>query len=192
MEPMRSEIEEALAPLVGRVVTGAGRRGGMLHVHFGERQGGGARSNGAGGRGRSGGSGASDGYAMHVSCTWRLETADGILTGSGDYFTPADPDAEPDGFDWEETGANWCDVRLKAFVDAIGSDPPAVRSVVVDRTGGVQLGLDGDITLVLFPDSAHTEHVETEFWRLVEPGDDRLHFVVSSEGTDRVAEGNEE
>jgi len=192
MEPMRTEIEEALAPLVGLALTGAGRSGGMLQVQFGDGQRGPARRNGIGGRGRSGGSGEGDGYAMHVSCTWRLESADGILTGSGDYFTPADPDADPDGFDWDATGANWCDVRLKAFVDAIGSEPPVVRSVVVDRTGGVQLRLDGDVTLVLFPDSSHTEHVETEFWRLLEPGDDLLHFVVSSEGADRVTEGGDE
>lgn len=180
---MKSEIEGALAPLMGLSLLAAGRSGGVLQLHFGRRQDGPAGRNGAG---RTGG------YELHVSCTWRLAAADGILTGSGDYFTPADPDADPDGFDWEERGASWCDVRLLSFVSAVASEPPAVTSIAVDGVGGVALGLAGDLTLAVFPDSSNTEHVETEFWRLLEPEDGSLQFVVSSEGVDRVPEGSDE
>ena len=175
---MKTEIDAALAPLVGLSLLGAGRSGGMLQLQFGARNAGPARRNGAGGAG---------GYALHVSCSWRLASADGILTGSGDYFTPADPDADPDGFDWEEPGGTWCDVRLNAFMTAVASEPPRVTAAVADSVGGVALHLAGDLTFVVFPDSSHTEHVETEFWRLLEPGDDALPLVVSSEGVDRVA-----
>ena len=175
---MKTEIDAALAPLVGLSLLGAGRHGGLLQLQFGGRNDSPAGRNGAGVAGR---------YTLHVSCSWRLASADGILTGSGDYFTPADPEADPDGFDWEEPGGNWCDVRLNAFMTAVASEPPRVASAVADIVGGMALNLAGDLTLAVFPDSSHTEHVETEFWRLLEPGDDVLPLVVSSDGVDRVA-----
>jgi hypothetical protein len=65
-----------------------------------------------------------------------------------------------------------------------------VTSVVADAVGGMALQLADGLTLVVFPDSSNTEHVETEFWRLVKPGDRSPHFVVSSEGaTDEPRDG---
>src|SRR5688500_11983802 len=139
---MKTEIDTALAPLVGLSLLGAGRRGGLLQLQFGGRNDAPSGRNGAGGAGR---------YTLHVSCSWRLASADGILTGSGDYFTPAGADADPDGFDWEEPGGNWCDVRLNAFMTAVALEPPRVTAAVADSVGGVALHLAGDLTFVVFP-----------------------------------------
>jgi hypothetical protein len=175
---MKTEIETELESLNGVRLLSAGRSGAELQLQFAEPHDGPAGGNGTG---------ADAVHALHVSCTWRITSADGILTGSGDYFTPADPDADPDGFDWEEPGGNWCDVRLAALMSAIAAEPPAVTSIAADEVGGVVLSLSGDLTLVVFPESSHAEHVESEFWRFVRHGDGSPHFVVSSAGIDRQA-----
>lgn len=175
---MKTEIESELAALRGRRLLGAVRSGGMLQLQFGEPHDGHAGGNGAA---------AAPLYLLHVSCTWRIASTDGILTGSGDYFTPADPDADPEGFDWEEPGANWSDVRLDALMSAIAAEPPAVTSIAADDVGGMQLALSSNLTLVVFPDSSHAEHVESEFWRVVRHGDGSPQFVVSSSGIERQA-----
>ena len=78
-------------------------------------------------------------YALHVSCAWRLVGPDGILVASGDLFTPADADADPDTFQWDVIGANWCDVRLRAFIEATAESPLAVVSIPADGMGGVRI-----------------------------------------------------
>ena len=176
---MKMEVETELQSLKGRSLLAMVRSGGMLQLEFAAPHDGPPGGNGVGAAVR---------YALHVSCAWRLTSADGILTGSGDYFTPADPDADPDGFDWEEAGGNWCDVRLEALMNAVAAEPLTVTSTVADDLGGVWLSLSGDLTLVVFPDSSHTEHVETEFWRLIMPGNNGPHFVVSSAGAERIME----
>src|SRR3990172_723693 len=40
----------------------------------------------------------SGGFALHVQCPWRLETADRIVTGRHDLFRPAE---ETEDFDWD-------------------------------------------------------------------------------------------
>jgi len=127
-------------------------------------------------------------YALHVSCTWRLIGPEGIHAASGDMFTPADPDADPTNFTWDEPGANWCDVQLRAFIAATASAPPTVRSISADELGSLRLFLGDAFVLDVFPDSSHAAHVETEFWRLLQPATPAPHFVVGSAGIDLVSE----
>jgi hypothetical protein len=129
-------------------------------------------------------------YALHVSCAWRLIGPEGIHAASGDLFTPADPAADPDSFAWDQPGANWCDVQLKAFIDATAAAPVAVRSVAADELGSLRLFLDKDFILDVFPDSSHADHVETEFWRVLQPATAAPHFVVGSAGIDHVADAS--
>jgi hypothetical protein len=176
---VKDEIERALAPLIGRPVWAAGRAGAMLWLHLGERR---VRT------ANSSGSGDLAEYALHVSCPWRLIGREGIYTASGDYFTPADPDGDPADFDWDEPGASWCDLRLRGFIAETAKSPQPVTGVSADDLGSLRLTLGDDFVLDVFPDSSHTDHVESEFWRLLQPASGGPHFVVGSEGLDRVVE----
>jgi len=176
---VKAEIERALVPLVGLPVWDAGRAGAMLWLQLGDRRIRPADQRGARVVGE---------YALHVSCAWRLAGPDGILVASGDLFTPADADADPDTFEWDVIGANWCDVRLRAFIEATAESPLAVVSISADEMGGVRIELAEGIALEVFPDSSNAEHVETEFWRLLQPGLPSPHVVVGSAGMDLVSE----
>jgi hypothetical protein len=35
-------------------------------------------------------------YALHIQCPWRIVGSEGIVTGSFDYYEPAEVDAEID------------------------------------------------------------------------------------------------
>jgi hypothetical protein len=176
---MKEEIERALAALVGLPVWDAGRAGAMLWVQLGGKRFRAPEERGARVVGE---------YALHVSCAWRLVGPDGILVASGDMFTPADADSDPETFAWDERGANWCDVRLRAFVEATADSPLPVVSANADEMGGVRVALAEGIVLEVFPDSSHAEHVETEFWRLFQPTLALRHFVVGTAGIDYVSD----
>lgn len=176
---MREEIERALAPLIGRPFWDAGRAGAMLWFHFGERR---IRPDDQLGRRVVGE------FALHVSCPWRLIGPEGMVVASGDLFTPVDPTAEPDDFEWDVPGANWCDVRLQAFIATTAESPLTVSAVSVDELGSLRILLGEEFLLDIFPDSSHAAHVESEFWRLLRPGTGAAQFVVSSEGIEHVPE----
>ena len=127
-------------------------------------------------------------YALHVSCPWRLVGPDGLVVASGDLFTPADPLADLADFEWDAPGANWCDVRLQAFIAATAEAPVAVNRVSADELGSLRVFLGEEFVLDIFPDSSPAAHVESEFWRLLQPGSGAPHFVVGSEGIARVPE----
>ena len=127
-------------------------------------------------------------FALHVSCPWRLVGPEGVHAASGDYFTPSDPSVDPESFDWDGPDGNWCDVRLRAFIDATASSPRVVSSISADELGSARLFLGEDFVLDVFPDSSHADHVETEFWRLLQPASAAPQFVVGSFGVDRVPE----
>jgi hypothetical protein len=163
-------IDAALAPLAGLPLLELSRDGAVLVLRLG-----------GAGEGRSGGDPA---WTLRVSCAWRLTSADGILTGAGDLFTPADPDAELDDFDWDAPGASWLDVRLAAFHEALGAERVTLERAAGDRFGGLHLALSDGLALEVFPESSDAEHVDSEFWRL-EPGG----IVVGSRGLEREAGG---
>ena len=127
-------------------------------------------------------------YTLHVSCPWRLVGPEGLVGASGDLFTPADPLADLVDFDWDAPGANWCDVRLQAFIAATAAAPLAVSAVSADDLGSLRLFLGDEFVLDIFPDSSPAAHVESEFWRLLHPGSGAPQLVVGSEGIARVSE----
>jgi hypothetical protein len=164
---------------MGRPLWGVGRDGATLWLQLGERV---QRPAG------DGGSRVVAEYALHVSCPWRLVGPEGIHAASGDLFTPADQSADPESFDWDSEDGNWCDVRLRAFLDATAESPRPVSAISADELGSVRLFLGDDFVLDVFPDSSHADHVESEFWRLLQPAAGERQFVVGSFGIDRVAE----
>lgn len=165
---MHQDIEQALQALTGAPLLGVSRMVDTLRLDFADRP-----------------PHAAGGVALHVACAWRLTDGERILVGSGDLFTPADPDEEPATFDWEPAGASWLDVRLGelAATRAAAAHPPAVSQVTVDPFGGVRIALTDGFVLELFPSSTPTGHVSTEFWRLTRAGAD--DFVVGTFGVER-------
>jgi len=168
-------IDAAVAPLATLPLLDLAREGGVLVLRLGVA--------GNGRTGRPVGPEGDGAWTLRVSCAWRLTSGDGILTGAGDLFTPADPDAELEDFDWEAPGASWLDVRLAAFHQALGGERVTVERAAGDRFGGLHLALSDGIALEVFPESSDAEHVDSEFWRLgrgdaAGPGD----IVVGSRG----------
>ena len=160
---MNAEIDRALAGLVGAVLLAASRDGDRLVLRL---------------------SGAdSHACALHVAAPWRLTDGERVLVGSGDLLTPADPDGEPETFDWEPQGASWLDVRLGELAERRPPDGPALATAAVDAFGGARLTFADDRALEIFPNSTPTGHVSTEFWRITRAGDDDL--VVGTFGVER-------
>jgi hypothetical protein len=168
---MRQDIEDALAPLAGCELRATERVLDTLVVRFGVRA-----DNGSAGPGE---------ITLHVSCAWRLVDGGHVLVGAGDLFTPADPDGEPESFDWEPQGASWLDVRLAEVAARREAGAPHVTAAAVDPYGGLRLTLSDGLALELFPSSTPTGHVSTEFWRLIVSGADDL--VVGTFGVEREA-----
>ena len=174
---LKDAIEHALAPLLGLPLLNAGRAGAMLWLQLGEQR--------TIDDDRLGPRDVGD-FALHVSCPWRILGPEGIHAASGDLFTPADPDADPTTFEWDQPGANWCDIRLRAFIDATADAPRAVSGVSADEIGSLRVFLGDDFVLDVFPDSSHADHIESEYWRLLQPGTAAAHVVVGSEGIEHV------
>jgi len=156
-----------LAPLVGLRLWGAARESDLFTVQLGERQ-------------------EVDGelvgeYALQIACAWRIAGPTAILAGSGDLFTPADPDADLETFDWDVTGASWWDTRMQE-VSTILANGVAVSTFLADSFGGIRLVCTGGLELEIFPNSSPAPHVETEFWRLLRPGQADDHVVVGTTG----------
>jgi hypothetical protein len=168
---MQQEIERALRALVARPLRAAERVVDVLRLEFG-----GVPSNGTGDPG--------DAVALQVACAWRLTDGERVLVGSGDLFTPADPDEEPETFDWEPVGASWLDVRLAELGEKWSVAPLLVERAAADAFGGVRLELAGGLALELFPNSTPTGHVSTEFWRLERAGEAEA-LVVGTFGVER-------
>jgi hypothetical protein len=135
------EAERALAPLVGLPLRGSAREENALYLDFGT-------------------------HTLQVLCAWRLTSGGEVVAGSGDLYTPADPDADVETFDWQEAGSTWWDVRMRAFHNERESAPPVVRAVRIDRCLGVRVELADGSALEVFPNSSAAAHVVTELWRL--------------------------
>lgn len=118
-------------------------------------------------------------YALHVQCPWRFTGPDGILTGSGDLYSPAgsEPRTILEGFDWKRPGVTRLDERVAALFSERGGEL-VVREVRADAVGGLVADLGADHTLEVFPHGTASR----EFWRLFRPGIDEEHFVVTSHG----------
>lgn len=173
---MQAEVAAALTPLLGHTIWAAGRTADLVWLQIGERRLVPSLDNGQGEVGT---------YALHLSCPWRLINRERVLVGSGDLLTPADPDAEIETFDWDAPGANWLDVRLAELWTGAGIALPRIEGVEPDPYGGFALHLTGGMRLDAFPNSSPTGHVATEFWRLLQPGTEALHFVVGTFGIER-------
>lgn len=159
------DAERLLGRLVGAPLASVERDAGVLRLRF---------------------AAAPDGIALAVSCAWRVADTEHVLVASGDMFTPADPDADLETFDWSTPGGSWCDLRWRELLETRQTNPLVVAQVEPDVLGGLRLQLSDDITLELFADSSAAPHVESEYWRLVPDAPDSPSLVVSSGGAELV------
>ena len=160
-----------LAPLLGLRLWGPAREADLLSFELGARREIDGRSVGA--------------YTLLIACAWRIAGPTTILAGSGDLFTPADPEADLESFDWDVHGASWWDVRLAEVARQL-EEVVEVTTFLADSYGGVRLVCTGGVELEIFPNSSPAPHVETEFWRLVRGGQVDDCVLVGTSGVELV------
>jgi hypothetical protein len=161
-------ISRSLLQLVGLPLSIARDAGSMKNFQFGAI------------RPHPSGEGTIGQYALHVQCPWRIVGGDGIVTGSADYYEPADIDTEVNLQD-PQAG----NLQRKRLGDLLRSYDPStrswinstgylvVRTVVVEDFGGFELELSGDFRLQIFPDGSRGED-----WRFFVPGNEEDHLVI--------------
>jgi len=164
-------VERILAPLLGLRLWGPSREGDLLVIQLGDRRSVGDQDVGT--------------YSLHIACAWRIAGPTSILAGSSDLFTPTDPDADLESFDWDLPGASWWDVRMAEVATLLESEV-VVSTFLADSYGGVRLVCSGGLELELFPNSSSAPHVETEFWRLIRGGQADDYVVVGTTGIELV------
>ena len=168
MHDTRAHIVEALSKLVSLPLAIARDAASMKNFQFGLI------------RPHSSGTGTVGEYALHIQCPWRLVREGGILTGSADFYEPAEANKEVDLRDWR--AGNLQRKRLgevlRSFDDATrswvnGTGELVVASVAADDLGGFELVLSGGFRLQVFPCGSRGED-----WRFFDPGGDGPHLVV--------------
>jgi len=125
-------------------------------------------------------------YALHIQCPWRLLQSGRIVTGSADYYEPAEINKEVDLQDHQ--AGNLQRKRLgeilRSYDDATrswinGTSELVVESILADDLGGFEVILSGNFRLQIFPSGS-----SSEYWRLFAPGSEEEHLAI---GGDRVS-----
>lgn len=110
------------------------------------------------------------GFTLVVECPWRIESGQGIATGSEDYVIRADDNNDPS---WEDglPFGHLQDQKLRELMGVIiAGDVVApygkfvVHSAEGDAVGGFRLKLTGGCALVVFPTSSRQME-----WMLTDP-----------------------
>jgi hypothetical protein len=169
---MKTEIERATAVLIGKKLWRCTRAADLAAFQFGIRRP--TKTF----RGEPAEVGE---FALHVQCGWRIAHGDKVLVARRDLYYPANyssaNQAIPEDFDWDISGANLQD-RLVTELFQGGTREFAVRRVEVGCAGALQILLEADVSLEVFPDDSH----EQEHWRLFAPSTGGPHFVVTGNG----------
>ena len=122
-------------------------------------------------------------WVMHIQCSWRIEAGNAIITGSSDWYEPADSEAlTVDEWDPAE-GASLQEARLRELFH----DQDLSKRTISNNTaslicteyeeephGGV-IWLTGDYVLRLFPAASRGEH-----WRVFRKGDTSSHVICEA------------
>jgi len=121
-------------------------------------------------------------YAIHVQCPWRVSDKNAIVVGAADMFECADSSIPEWAFDPLRPGNAVADAKLRQWIDEYRHRPLVVLGTEVDRCGGFVLRLSEGVAFEVFPDTSASGD-ESEYWRLLRPGDDSPHFVVPARFT---------
>ena len=153
------KLTKAMASLVGLRLCMVCNTGNMKQFHFGEPW---------QYRNRPVGQ-----VVLHVQCPWRLERDVRTITGSADYYVPADDNTDSDWEAGEPTGH----LQDQLLRDVLGLEPGVAQRdgvetslIVLDAVSSVigeaAVTMSYGYRLLLFPASSRLEE-----WRLLKPGD---------------------
>jgi hypothetical protein len=129
-------------------------------------------------------------WALHIQCSWRIETERHIVTGGYDTFEPAVPDADPEEDLEPSKGGGLGELRLR---DLFNSHDLALRKIVSSRTdfvctealleehGDATLSFSGGYKLRLFPTGSRGEH-----WRVFALHNLERHVVCSADTSEQT------
>ncbi len=170
MDVVANQVLLCLKPLIGLKLSLARRSMDMRNFHFGQLR-------------RVEGSVVGE-FALHLYCPWRLAGPEGLITGRLDVWEPLKETLDFDWNSWDyDRGGNLQDWYLSQLlgsydpkVDALvnQSDDFIVETVQTDNCGGAVLHLSGGYQLSIFPAGRVGED-----WRILRPGIDEPHFVIS-------------
>jgi len=122
-------------------------------------------------------------YGLHIQCPWRIENDGTVLTGSADWWAPADPKTVTDR-SW--TGCDGVSLQELKLRDLFMDHDPAhkvlhnqtdalwITDVAIDLFGGLEIGLTPGWRLRVFPCAARVEE-----WRLLDL--DRSYYLEGLE-----------
>lgn len=122
------------------------------------------------------------GWCLHVSCTWRLESKDGIVTGSYDWTEHVvRKDILSEEWDPAKGGSLQESILRKLLKDDSGEDRTirnrtnllTVKHIKVDECGGFRLIFDRNYELVAFPSTTRGE-----MWRIFPDYSEDQYFVA--------------
>jgi len=166
---IKAIIEHRLTDLVGLLLIDAGRAFTLHWFDFGSRV-----------LAQTGEKTLISQYTVDTEQAWRIAGPDGIIVAVRDRLYPAGEDPYKDllKFDWDRPGVNRCDEQMSQFLKEQKNAPLIVQSVEADLWGGLKINLSEGHILELFPDSS----LDSERWRLFEPGKKSRHFVVTAQG----------
>jgi hypothetical protein len=169
MPDTKAQIAQSLQKLVALPLSIARDAGNMKNFQFGAI------------RSHPSGTGTVGQYALHVQCPWRIITSNGIVTGSTDFYEPAEEekevvlqDAKAGNLQQKRLGdlLQSYDASTRSWVNGTGQ--LVVQTVQVDEFGGFELELSGDVRLQIFPCGSRGED-----WRFFAPGSEEDHLVVA-------------
>lgn len=184
MSTTKTEVKKHLDQLVGLPLCISRRAADMLVLHFGTiRE---IENRSSSGKLRKNPRATVGDFSLHIQCPWRIENAEGIITGRGDLYRSADTgeyfNKELDDDSFYEHGNNFQDRRMSELLQGIepvtGSYMNVTNFLIVENTeadnfGEATIYLSGGYRLRIFPSSSKGEH-----WRLLQVATDEKHFVV--------------
>jgi hypothetical protein len=117
-------------------------------------------------------------YALHVQCAWRLSQGDRVITGNGDLYDPAVIQSEKSdsNLDWKKQPTRVDELMQSLFEH--DTRQLVVQSVEVGVAANLSIQLGRGFLLEIFPNYSAVD----EYWRLLKPGKDEPHFVVTGNG----------
>src|ERR1700674_3899295 len=167
---MKTEIERATAPLIGKALWRCYRTLDMALFDFGRRR---KRLDSQGNTQEVGE------FALHVQCPWRITQKEQVVVGSQDLYYPAnyrDEEDVPPEFDWERDLNRLDKLVRSVFENAMQGF--IVQTIEVAAAGSLHIALSEDLSLDVLP----CDSLSHEYWRLFEPDQVEPHFVVTGNG----------
>ncbi|MFC4994854.1 hypothetical protein [Rubritalea tangerina] len=167
---MKNKIENALSKLVGKNMVASGYAG-LQWFLFGEKKvviahDGKKKENAE--------------YSLNVSTSWRIRGANGVVTGSQDYFHP--PGDINEDFDYDSFNPveeeNRTEAALKGLFNT--GEMHTINRISGDECGSLFISFESGYVLEVIP----MDSVDQEHWRFFAYESSEAHFVITGTGVE--------